>query len=277
MFLSAIKKKVVKTTITQSISVRGYAEQPYGWRQPPRDNNEGAKFTSPFSANEDLSTPMTRVPAMEQQQNAFQPQIRAASQVAAPFLQQQQAPFYNSNWKKNAAQSASVEEESSSSASKTPFNDENDDYHAFSHIYENTAKEGFSAEITQILQQPVPEDLIETRQEMLYLPEIQYRRILSRAFGAGGWALIPRGPHSLNNKMLSREYALVCHGRCVSIARGTATLQMNNSLSMASESVKSNALMRTCKDLGIASELWDVSFIEKFKKAHNIGTRTARY
>jgi hypothetical protein len=29
--------------------------------------------------------------------------------------------------------------------------------------------------------------------------------------------------------------------------------------------VKSNALMRCCKDLGIASELWDPAFIRKWK------------
>ncbi len=28
---------------------------------------------------------------------------------------------------------------------------------------------------------------------MIYLPEIKYRRILNRAFGPGGWALMPRG------------------------------------------------------------------------------------
>lgn len=32
----------------------------------------------------------------------------------------------------------------------------------------------------------------------------------------------------------------------------------------ATEGCKSNALMRCCKDLGIASELWDPRFIKKF-------------
>ncbi|OMH81768.1 Mitochondrial genome maintenance protein [Zancudomyces culisetae] len=36
----------------------------------------------------------------------------------------------------------------------------------------------------------------------------------------------------------------------------------------ATEGVKSNALMRCCKDLGIASELWDPGFIQKFKSEH---------
>ena len=32
----------------------------------------------------------------------------------------------------------------------------------------------------------------------------------------------------------------------------------------ATEGCKSNALMRCCKDIGIASELWDPRFIRKF-------------
>ena len=31
---------------------------------------------------------------------------------------------------------------------------------------------------------------------IVYLPEIKYRRILNRAFGPGGWAMMPRGEPS---------------------------------------------------------------------------------
>ncbi len=36
----------------------------------------------------------------------------------------------------------------------------------------------------------------------------------------------------------------------------------------ATEGVKSNAMMRCCKDLGVASELWDPRFIQKFMAEH---------
>ena len=36
------------------------------------------------------------------------------------------------------------------------------------------------------------------------------------------------------------------------------------SIPTAAEGCKSNALMRCCKDLGIASELWDPRYIRKF-------------
>ena len=50
---------------------------------------------------------------------------------------------------------------------------------------------------------------------IIYLPEIKYRRILNRAFGPGGWGLAPRGPSIVTDKLVTREYALVCQGRSV--------------------------------------------------------------
>ncbi|KAJ1569845.1 hypothetical protein HK096_000371, partial [Nowakowskiella sp. JEL0078] len=102
---------------------------------------------------------------------------------------------------------------------------------------------------------------------LLYLPEIKYRRILNRSFGPGGWALVPRSPHTVNAKNISREYALFCLGRFVSQARGEQDyFGGEDALATAAEGCKSNALMRCCKDLGIASELWDPVFIRDFKK-----------
>lgn len=91
---------------------------------------------------------------------------------------------------------------------------------------------------------------------MIYLPEIKYRRVLNKAFGPGGWGLAPRGEHNISAKNISREYALICNGRFVSQARGEQDYFDITGLPTASEGCKSNALMRCCKDLGIASELW---------------------
>ena len=59
--------------------------------------------------------------------------------------------------------------------------------------------------------------------------------------------------------MVTREYMLYCHGRFVAQAMGEHTYYSRNNLQYgkACESAKSNALMRCCKDLGIASSLWD--------------------
>jgi len=77
--------------------------------------------------------------------------------------------------------------------------------------------------------------------------------------------MIPRGQHTLMAKNLSREYALYCHGRFVAQARGEQDFYGDN-IATAAEGVKSNAVMRCCKDLGVASELWDPAFIKEFKR-----------
>ena len=53
-------------------------------------------------------------------------------------------------------------------------------------------------------------------------------------------------------------------GRLVSIARGEMQYFDPDGIPTATEGCKSNALMRCCKDIGIASELWDPRFIRKF-------------
>lgn len=52
---------------------------------------------------------------------------------------------------------------------------------------------------------------------------------------------------------------MFCLGRFASQATGEHTFYSrgDTNLGRALESAKSNALMRCCKDLGIASELWD--------------------
>ena len=64
--------------------------------------------------------------------------------------------------------------------------------------------------------------------------------------------------------MITREYALFCCGRYVSQAVGEHTFygQGNMVYGRAMEAARSNALVRCCKDLGIASELWDPKVIQ---------------
>lgn len=134
---------------------------------------------------------------------------------------------------------------------------------------------------------------------ILYLPEILYRRKLNEAFGPGGWGMVPRGEMTVVKMMVSREWSLIAGGRCVpfprltgadararlvSVARGEQAFFDQSGLPTATEGCKSNALMRCCKDLGIASELWyvvrvrfsrveltrrrDPSFIRAYKATH---------
>ena len=72
----------------------------------------------------------------------------------------------------------------------------------------------FSQESAEILEAPINEDDVEIKPDgLLYLPEIKYRRILNKAFGPGGWGLAPRGETNVGDKIVSREWALICLGR----------------------------------------------------------------
>lgn len=74
--------------------------------------------------------------------------------------------------------------------------------------------EPFSKEAADTLQAPLnPEDIEIKPDGIVYLPEIKYRRILNKAFGPGGWGLAPRGETIVTNKSVTREYALLAHGR----------------------------------------------------------------
>lgn len=139
----------------------------------------------------------------------------------------------------------------------------------WSSSYHGLGTNAFPVDTSRILMAPIdPEDVEVKPDGIIYLPEIKYRRILNNAFGPGAWGLAPRGQLMVQEKLVTREYALVVHGRFVAQARGEQQYFSDDGVSTAAEGCKSNALMRCCKDLGIASELWDPRFIRAFMKSH---------
>ncbi|KAK0538862.1 hypothetical protein OC842_001171 [Tilletia horrida] len=159
----------------------------------------------------------------------------------------------------------------SSAASSSSSSSSSSDAHFWSTSFQGMSTQPFSSEIASILSAPLNAEDIEIKPDgLIYLPEIKYRRILNKAFGPGGWGLAPRGETSVGPKIVSREWVLVCLGRFVSTARGEQEYFDPSGVATASEGAKSNALMRCCKDLGIASELWDPRFIREFKKKYCI-------
>jgi len=72
----------------------------------------------------------------------------------------------------------------------------------------------FEPRVAEILMRRVDADDVEVKPDgIIYLPEIKYRRILNAAFGPGGWGLAPRGELIVGEKVVTREYALIVHGR----------------------------------------------------------------
>jgi len=143
---------------------------------------------------------------------------------------------------------------------------ENSDKVDWSRSFHGISAEPFPKEAADILLAPTDANEVEIKPDgILYLPEIKYRRILNRAFGPGGWGLVPRSESIVTPKTVTREYALICNGRLVSIARGEQDYFNPDGIPTATEGCKSNALVRCCKDLGIASELWDPRWIRNYK------------
>ncbi len=139
--------------------------------------------------------------------------------------------------------------------------------------YVGIAAGPFTAEQSEVLMQKLDEDQIEVRPDgLVYLPEIRYRRILNRAFGPGAWAVMPRSI-DVGDAMLYYRGALFVHGRFISEAIGEQQYFPNKdrmSYATAAESAKSNCLVRCCKDLGIASELWDPSYTRQWLARHAV-------
>lgn len=139
--------------------------------------------------------------------------------------------------------------------------------------YAGVATVSLSQEQAEKLMAQLPDeahDILPTGE--VYVSQVHYRRLLNTVFGPGGWALVPRGLFARQGNTITREYALVGPGgRFISEAIGEADYQPTNdrmSYATACEAVKSNALTRCCKDLGIASECWDKRFCEDFKARH---------
>lgn len=191
----------------------------------------------------------------------------APSTSSSSSSSQQQQPIGNSNGDAQTpfsdAQQPHQQSSSSSSSNSNTSNDSTSNMqqpqplHDWSRSFRGLAVQPFDSQISNILLSPIdPMDIEMKPDGLIYLPEIKYRRILNRAFGPGGWGLAPRSETNIGTKIVSREYGLVCLGRLVSVARGEQEYFDPSGIPTATEGCKSNALMRCCKDLGIASELW---------------------
>lgn len=136
--------------------------------------------------------------------------------------------------------------------------------------YQGVATVALNADQLAELEKAMPAeayDILPTGE--VYVSQVHYRRKLNASFGPGSWALVPRGPYNMQGNTVCREYALVGPGgRFISEAIGEAEYQPTNdrmTYASACEAVKSNALTRCCKDLGIASECWDRRFCDQWK------------
>lgn len=140
----------------------------------------------------------------------------------------------------------------------------------------------FGKEVAEVLSQKVDETMVTIqRGGIVELPISYYHNVLNVAFGHGGWALVPVGDiielelgssdQPKEFVQLIREYALYCNGRFISQCYGeTGYYKGKQSFSASTENIKNIALTRCCKDLGMASELWDKDWVAEWQKKHAV-------
>lgn len=140
--------------------------------------------------------------------------------------------------------------------------------------YQGFAMEAVPDSAAAILTAAVQDDEIDILPTgELYMGHSRYRQRLTQAFGPMAWGMRPLGGHQYDSTegTLYREWGLFVRGRLAAIAVGSADYHETNdrmSYADAAEAVKSNALSRCCKDLGICMELWDRRWAERFRREH---------
>jgi hypothetical protein len=129
-----------------------------------------------------------------------------------------------------------------------------------------------SAEQIAELRRPVRDDEIEWKPAVKdgppvipYLSHNGYRDRLDAAFGLGGWGMVPVGMPVEKDTSIFTPYALVVDGIPRVYAWGEQELH-KMSYGDGLEGAKSNAIVRCGKELGIARELWNRSFIAELKR-----------
>jgi len=114
----------------------------------------------------------------------------------------------------------------------------------------------------------------------VYPPQVFLRRKLNATFGPGGWGLRPCANPQMQGRTIVQPWLLMVRDQPVSVAYGEADYQEENkrtTWATALESCKSNALMRCCKDLGIAGECWDRRFQHQFRDQHCVLVKVKAY
>jgi hypothetical protein len=109
----------------------------------------------------------------------------------------------------------------------------------------------------------------------VYMSHVYVRRRLNDAVGPMGWALRPISEVDTKSaeKTMFREFALIVLGRVVATAFGSAKYYTSNArmdFADTAEAVKSNALTRCAKDLGIGSECWDRRWCDEWREQYAV-------
>lgn len=138
-------------------------------------------------------------------------------------------------------------------------------------IYSQISQSAVTAEQKQALLEPVTYDEVEVKPDSfgaVYLSHAGYRRRLNDAFGPRGWAMRRLSDVQQQDGLMYQEWALYAEGQFCASATGEHDASDGGmSFGDSLEAIKSDALKRCCKDLGMALDLWNKAWVEKFRQA----------
>lgn len=148
-------------------------------------------------------------------------------------------------------------------------------------VYVGISSSAMNDEQRTVLLEPPTDAELEIRPDgIVYLSHVGYRRRLTAAVGPMGWAMRRLTGYWRMPGALLCEFALYINGAFVSAAIGEGRYDPDDdwspSFSDASESCRSNALVRCCKDLGMALELWDKGALDTWRTTYAVQVSVQR-
>lgn len=139
----------------------------------------------------------------------------------------------------------------------------------------------FSAETIAILATPADPNLVETRRaskesdrELSFIPWVHYQAILFKAFGPGGYRLVPRSVPRQEGNVITYLGALFVRPpgerkfQFIKEAKGECGLHGGMTAGNAAEGAQSDCLVKCCKGLGIFMELFDPAWRAAWERNH---------
>ena len=193
--------------------------------------------------------------------------------------------FRRMNYDSNTNQMTDEEENYSNWSPPKPNKRQNDSIENLRNFYHSApkpndtfvglSKEPLSEDILTKLMTPAPTaDIRIKRDGSLYVVSSFYPDLLNRTFGVGGWSIIPISePTFFQNhdgcKIISREFGLYFLGRFMAMGIAEGPLYQyvgyKSGLSYAFDFAKREALAFCCKELGIAKNIYEEEFVNKWR------------
>lgn len=137
----------------------------------------------------------------------------------------------------------------------------------------------FSAAVLEVLAAEPDHDDVEERdagngRSLLYVPWVHYQRVLMKAFGPGGFRIVPTAVARVEGAVMTYKGALFVRApgqakfQFVDEAKGECGMRGGMSTANAEEGAKSDCLVKCCKRLAIFDCLWDPNWRRAWEKHH---------